>query len=220
MNSTNPAPSQHHFITPCCHELSHWSITTSCLSASQSLHMLHSRSVCCAVGLCSLMFGPLRPLTRTSDIGRIPIVLTIQFFGPSCRRQWVGSPSRISSWASAFTSLFRARDNSKSVTVLSCLIGEGLAGRPPESTARNSVLTSNHNRQDSYVELKILTNDCYGTSHDIFEIDIIREITRQQAKTTEAGGCKLLSLEETFRLLGSTRHECIVTPVVSSSLGV
>ncbi|KAH9827303.1 protein kinase [Teratosphaeria destructans] len=71
---------------------------------------------------------------------------------------------------------------------------------------------------NSRVALKLLTSDCYGTSHDIFEIGILESITKQQASGAESS--HVISLLDTFRLEGpSGEHKCIVMPVMGASLG-
>ncbi|KJX92897.1 protein kinase [Zymoseptoria brevis] len=74
-------------------------------------------------------------------------------------------------------------------------------------------------RQNTYVALKILTNDCYGTEHDIFEIEILETITREQ-NLHETQDAHVLGLLDRFQLTGPNgRHECLALPVLGCTLG-
>ncbi|KAK4552044.1 hypothetical protein LTR86_010721 [Recurvomyces mirabilis] len=72
---------------------------------------------------------------------------------------------------------------------------------------------------NSYVALKLLSSDCYGTEHDIFEVEILKTITRHQ---TCVGGTKsthVVELLDTFQIIGATGvHKCIAMPVLGCSL--
>ncbi|EGP82922.1 uncharacterized protein MYCGRDRAFT_50394 [Zymoseptoria tritici IPO323] len=76
-------------------------------------------------------------------------------------------------------------------------------------------------RQNGYVAIKMLTNDCYGTEHDIFEIEILETITREQNRQDQPNGAHVLGLWDRFQLTGPNgRHECLVLPVLGGTLGV
>ncbi|SMR60943.1 unnamed protein product [Zymoseptoria tritici ST99CH_1E4] len=76
-------------------------------------------------------------------------------------------------------------------------------------------------QQNGYVAIKMLTNDCYGTEHDIFEIEILETITREQNRQDQPNGAHVLGLWDRFQLTGPNgRHECLVLPVLGGTLGV
>ncbi|TKA50109.1 hypothetical protein B0A55_11927, partial [Friedmanniomyces simplex] len=72
---------------------------------------------------------------------------------------------------------------------------------------------------DSLVALKLLTNDCYGTGHDIFELEILQSIARQQAQLDNDHTSYVNGLIDNFQLNGPNgAHECIVMPVLGCSI--
>ncbi|KAK5717319.1 hypothetical protein LTR15_009212 [Elasticomyces elasticus] len=72
---------------------------------------------------------------------------------------------------------------------------------------------------ESFVALKLLTVDCYGAGHDIFEIDILGAIKRQQAELVKDGS-HVVGVLDTFALTGPLgSHKCIVMPVLGCSIG-
>lgn len=74
-------------------------------------------------------------------------------------------------------------------------------------------------RKDAFVALKLLTIDCYGTDHDIFEVDILRTVTHEQARLSGDSKTHCLGLLDTFQLKGPRgTHECIVMPVVGGNI--
>lgn len=74
-------------------------------------------------------------------------------------------------------------------------------------------------RHDSFVALKLLTTDCYGTKHDIFELEILKTITGQQAQLGAEDSSHVVGLVDTFRLTGPAgAHECIVMAVLGCDL--
>ncbi len=71
---------------------------------------------------------------------------------------------------------------------------------------------------DSLVALKILTSDCYGAGHDIFELDIMRRITQQQVQLCSQA-THVISLTDNFSIDGPTgSHECMALPLLGSDL--
>ncbi|KAK5113701.1 hypothetical protein LTR62_003328 [Meristemomyces frigidus] len=75
------------------------------------------------------------------------------------------------------------------------------------------------NRQNSYVALKLLTSDCYGTEHDIFEIEILKAVAQHQALVGDIESTHVIELLDTFQLNGPTGiHECIAMPVLGGTL--
>lgn len=59
--------------------------------------------------------------------------------------------------------------------------------------------------------LKFLRHDCYGIVHDMFKIEILEAITRQQNQLSEASGAHVFGLTDTFHLSGTNgTHEYIV----------
>ncbi|KAK3625446.1 hypothetical protein LTR56_014299 [Elasticomyces elasticus] len=71
---------------------------------------------------------------------------------------------------------------------------------------------------ESFVALKLLTVDCYGAGHDIFEIDILGAIRRQQAELVKDNS-HVVGLLDTFALTGPLgSHKCIVMPVLGCSI--
>ena len=76
-------------------------------------------------------------------------------------------------------------------------------------------------RQDSFVALKLLTSDCYGTDHDIFELEILEKISQQQTQLYKGSNSHVIGLLDSFRVVGpSGTHQCIVMPVLGSNINV
>ncbi|KAF2758583.1 kinase-like protein [Pseudovirgaria hyperparasitica] len=74
-------------------------------------------------------------------------------------------------------------------------------------------------QENRSVALKLLTNDCYGTDHDIFEVEILRKVTNEHARLTGASRSRCITLLDTFQIKGPNgMHECIVMPIVGSSI--
>ncbi|KAK5733600.1 hypothetical protein LTR17_009590 [Elasticomyces elasticus] len=72
---------------------------------------------------------------------------------------------------------------------------------------------------DTYVALKLLTNDCYGVGHDIFELEILETITQKQAKFDRAGDTHLVGLLDHFQVTGPAgTHQCVVMPVLGCDI--
>jgi serine/threonine-protein kinase SRPK3 len=66
------------------------------------------------------------------------------------------------------------------------------------------------------VALKLLRSDCYGTEHDIFEIEILETIARHKK---DANSAHLVELLDTFQVNGATGvHQCIAMPVLGCSV--
>ncbi|KAF1823952.1 kinase-like protein [Dissoconium aciculare CBS 342.82] len=77
------------------------------------------------------------------------------------------------------------------------------------------------NSENSQVALKLLTTDCYGGDHDIFEVEILNRIAEQQRLLSNAArNSHVIGSLDSFRLRGPAgEHRCIVMPVLGSSLG-
>ncbi|KAK4950182.1 hypothetical protein LTR10_011161 [Elasticomyces elasticus] len=72
---------------------------------------------------------------------------------------------------------------------------------------------------DIYVALKLLTNDCYGVGHDIFELEILKTITEKQADLDRAGDAHLVGLLDHFQVTGPAgMHQCVVMPVLGCDI--
>ncbi|KAK5166513.1 uncharacterized protein LTR77_008056 [Saxophila tyrrhenica] len=94
-------------------------------------------------------------------------------------------------------------------------IGEGKYSRI--WLANGSSLTPG--MQDSIVALKLLTFDCYGSGHDIFEREILDTIGRQQRERSEQTSSYAVEPLGSFQVSGPNGvHECFVTPVVGGTV--
>ncbi|KAK3625445.1 hypothetical protein LTR56_014300 [Elasticomyces elasticus] len=74
-------------------------------------------------------------------------------------------------------------------------------------------------QQQSYVVLKFLTRDRYSGKHDIFEVEILQRVVREQTQLGDEIATNVIKLLDVFDLSGPNgTHRCIVMPVLGCTI--